>query len=139
MTARFASNLLVLLGGAFLACASFAFGANVVGWLALALGALLALTVLGAFATRERGAAQRSLDVCVLVVAVWTIVSSRTFSGSTESWLSFASGATMVLFAFAGLVVHEVLLELALSRRRAGHLDGRVLDTLERSSLGTVR
>jgi hypothetical protein len=136
MAARFASNLVVLLGGAFLACASFAFSANVVGWLALAFGALIALTVLGAFATRERGAAQRSFDVGVLVIAAWTIVSCRTFSGSTESWLTFASGATMVLFAFAGLVVHEVLLELALKRRRAAQPDGRV--TLERPSLGAV-
>jgi hypothetical protein len=138
MTARFASNLVVLLGGAFLACASFAFGATVVGWLALATGALLAVTVLGAFATRERGVAQRSFDVCVLVIAAWTIVSSRTFSGSTESWLAFASGATMVLFAFTGLVVHEVLLELALDRRRAAQPDARVLDALERPSLGAV-
>jgi hypothetical protein len=138
MAARFASNLLVLLAGAFLACVSFAFGADVVGWLALATGALVVATVLGAFATRERGVAQRSFDACVLVIAAWTIVSSRTFSGSTESWLAFASAATMVLFAFTGLVVHEVLLELALNRRRAAQPNARVLDALERPSLGAV-
>jgi hypothetical protein len=135
MAARFASNLFVLVAGVFLACGSFAFRPSVVGWLALGVGALIALVLLGAFAMRERGVAQRSFDACMLAVAAWAIVSSRTFSGPTEAWLAFASSATMVLFAFAGLVVHEVLLELALARRRAAQPDGRVL---ERRSLGAV-
>jgi hypothetical protein len=138
MAARFASNLAILLIGAFLTCVSFAFGPFVAGWLALGFAALAALIVLVAFALPERGVAQRVFDACVLPLAAWTIVASRTFSGSTETWLCFASGATFALLACVGLVVHEVLLELALGRRRHQLVDGRVLDTTERPPLGAV-
>jgi hypothetical protein len=139
VTSRFASNLTILLGGTFLACASFAFPPSVVGWLAFGAGCLAALTVLCAFAARGRGVPQRVLDACTFLLAAWTIVASRCFAGNTEKWLSFASAVTMVLFAFVGLIVHEVLVELALARRVQDRGNGRVSEARERTSLGAVR
>ncbi|MCW3019922.1 MAG: hypothetical protein JWN10_2230 [Solirubrobacterales bacterium] len=139
MTSRFASNLTVLLAGAFLACASFAFRASVVAWLAFGVGCAVLLTVLCVFPVRGRGTPQRVFDGCIFVIAAWTIVASRCFAGSTERWLSFASAATLALFAFVGLIVHEVLVELALARRVADRGNGRVPDARERPSLGALR
>lgn len=139
MTSRFASNLTVLLAGAFLACASFAFSVHTIAWLAFGVGCLTLLTVLGAFAIRARGTPQRAFDACVFVIGAWTVVASRCFSGDTEKWLSFASAVTLALFAFAGLIVHEILLELALTRRVREHDNGRMSDGRERASLGALR
>jgi hypothetical protein len=122
MTSRFASNVAVMLLGAFLAVVSFAFAPQTVSWLALAVGVVTALTALTAFAMRERGVAQRVFDGCTLLVAAWTIVCARAFDGAAEDWLAFASAAVLVLFAFVGLVVHEVLVELAFARGLAPRL-----------------
>jgi hypothetical protein len=138
VTVRFASNLTTLLCGAFLACVSFAFAPETIGWLALAVGALASLAIVAAFATRGRGVAQRAFDGCIFLTSVWTLVASRTFGGADLKWLTFASGAVLVVIAFAGLVVHEVLLELALARGAAESSDGRVGAPRERPSLGAV-
>jgi hypothetical protein len=135
---RFASNLTTLLCGAFLTCASFAFAPATVGWLTLGAGALTALMILVSFATRGRGAAQRAFDACIFLTSVWTVVASRTFQGTDLKWLTFASGAVLIAIAFAGLIVHEVLLELALVRGVAQHSDGRVDGAREHRSLGAV-
>jgi hypothetical protein len=138
MTSRFASNVAVMLLGAFLAVASFAFAPRTVAWLAFAVGIVTALTALTAFAMRERGIPQRVFDGCTLLVAAWTIVCARVFGGITEDWLAFASAAVLVLFAFVGLVVHEVLVEIALRRSSLRASDGQALDHRERSTLGAV-
>lgn len=67
------------------------------------------------------------------------LVASRTFGGADLKWLTFASGAVLVVIAFVGLVVHEVLLELRLSRSGVQPSDGRVGGPLEHRSLGAVR
>lgn len=138
MASRFASNLAVLLLGAGLATASFAFAAGTVSWLAFAVGATVVLTIAAGFAMRERGVAQRAFDAGMLLVAVWTIVSSRVFHGVAEDWLAFASAATLVLFAFAGLVVHEVLVELALRRGSSFAAEAQAVDHRARARLGSV-
>jgi hypothetical protein len=138
VTARFASNLITMLCGAFLTCVSFAFAPLTIGWLAFAVGALTVLLTLAAFATRGRGLTQRAFDACILLTGAWTLVASRTFDGASLRWLTFASGAVLVAIAVAGLVVHEVLLELALQRSAPQPSDGRVGTPLERRSLGAV-
>jgi hypothetical protein len=138
MTVRFASNLTTLLCGAFLVCVSFAFAPETIGWLALGVGVLTALAIVAAFATRGRGAAQRAFDACIFLTSVWTLVASRTFGGTDLKWLTFASGAMLIVIAFAGLIVHEVLLELALERSVGQTSDGRVNGPRERRSLGAV-
>jgi hypothetical protein len=139
MTSRFVSNVTVLLAGAFLVSASFAFDAETTGWLALAVGCLTTLTVLGAFALRGRGTPQRAFDVCVLVTALWTVVASRVFAGAELKWLSFASGAVMALLSFAGLIVHEVLMEMALARRVEHAAEDHLAQAPDRPALGAVR
>jgi hypothetical protein len=139
MASRFISNLLVLLAGAFLACAAFAFTAGTIAWIALGIGATTLLAVLCAFAVRGRGTTQRAFDACIVLTATWTVVASRVFAAGDQKWLSFAGGAVLVLFAFAGLVVHEVLMELTLARRLAPPGNGRVADAQERPALGAVR
>jgi hypothetical protein len=139
MASRFASNLTVLLIGAFLATACFAFAASTVAWLAFAAGAAVAITVAIAFAMRERGVTQRVFDGCTLVLAAWTVVASRTFVAGVEMWLAFASAVMFVLLAFAGLVVHEVLVELALRRSPRLIREPQAPVQPERPTLGAVR
>ncbi|HEX4465654.1 MAG TPA: hypothetical protein VH025_00580 [Solirubrobacteraceae bacterium] len=138
MTSRFASNLAVMLLGSFLATASFAFAPETVAWLAFAVGAAVTLILMGAFATRERGVAQRTFDLGVLVTAAWTIVASRVFGPGAQQWLAFASAGVFVVLAFAGMVVHEVLLELALRRGTLLTPRHSASDRRERPSLGAV-
>lgn len=139
MTSRFISNLTVLLAGAFLVAASLGFGAGALAWLALGMGCVVVVTVLWAFARRGRGIAQRALDAVILVAGAWTIVASRTFHGSTLMWLVFAAGALLTTLAFAALIVHEALLELAV-RRAAGPSNGRAPSLGERpASVGAAR
>src|SRR5947209_2219286 len=102
MTARFASNLVVLLTGCFLATGTFAFPASVVEWLGLACGCAIALTVLAAFASGGRGVVQRMLDCVLALLAAWTIVASQSFAGDTLKWLMFGSAAAASLLAVQG-------------------------------------
>ncbi|HTZ87433.1 MAG TPA: hypothetical protein VMB05_12270 [Solirubrobacteraceae bacterium] len=138
MASRFASNLTVLLIGASLATACFAFEARAVAWLAFAAGAGVVLTVVVTFAMRERGVTQRVFDGFVLLLAAWTIVFSLTFAPNVVHWLAFASAATLVLLAFAGLVVHEVLVELALRRGLYPVREPQAPAQPERATLGAV-
>lgn len=139
MTSRFVSNLTTLLAGAFLACFALTLSTSTVSWLTLAIGCAVALVVLCAFALRGRGVAQRVFDGCILLAAFWSIVASRAFSGVELKWISFADAAAMVLLAFAGLVVHEVLMELAIASRRDQPMDGLLVDERARATLGAVR
>jgi hypothetical protein len=140
MTSRFISNLVVLLAGAFLVAASFAFGEEVLGWVGLAVGCVVVLTVLVTFAVRGRGIAQRALDACVVLAGAWTIVAARTFADGTLRWLTFAEGAALAFIAVAGLIVHEVQLELSVRRAEAVREDdGRVTLVGERTPIGIAR
>jgi hypothetical protein len=94
------------------------------------------LAVLVAFAFRGRGVGQRIVDVAMGVTGGWVVVSSRTFDAVTVKWLAFSAGATLVVLAFAGLVVHEVLLEIAARRAAVPQADGRVTDVRERGPVG---
>lgn len=126
MTSRFTTNIAVLLGGAFLVAASLGFGVAVLGWVALGVGIAVVLVDLVGFAVRGRGVAQRAFDACLLLVGVWCVVESRCFGGLALKWLTFADGVLLVIFSFAGLVVHEVMLERALRGRPAYEGDGHL-------------
>jgi hypothetical protein len=120
MAARFSSNMLSLLAGAFLTCCALAMRTHVAAWIGLGAGCAIALVTLGAFATRGRGAVQRWLDVLVAALAAWTIVASRAFGpGPGLKWLMFASGVGFVLLAVEGLIAHEVVAELSVRRASA--------------------
>jgi hypothetical protein len=140
VTSRFISNLLVLLVGGFLTAASFAFASDVLGWIGLAAGCVIVVGVLAAFAVRGRGIAQRALDLCIVLSGAWAIVASRSFTDETLRWLTFAEGAILITLAVAGLIVHEVQIELSV-RRASTHPreDGRVSLLGERTSIGVVQ
>jgi prolipoprotein diacylglyceryltransferase len=117
---------------------SIAFRPATVGWLALSTGAVIALVVAVAFAMRERGHAQRVFDGFMFVIAAWTIVSSRVFSGAREQWLAFASAAALGLLAVVGLIVHEVLMELAPSRDRGREVEAQPSERRVPRTLGAA-
>jgi hypothetical protein len=111
MATRFVSNLLVLIIGAFLAAAHFAFGAQTGRWLTLGAGCAVAVIVAAAFLVRGRGPAQRSLDAVTAVIAGWAIVSSLCFTGSVGGWLTLGEAGAFSTLSVFGLILHEALME----------------------------
>lgn len=111
MTSRFLSNLLVLLVGALMMGAHLAFAPPAAAWLMFAGACAVAMAVAGALPVRGRGTPQRLLDLCVLTIAAWSVIASRTFDAGTASWLGFAEGGTCALCALGGLIAHEVRMQ----------------------------
>jgi hypothetical protein len=126
VTVRFASNLALLLLGQLLTLSAFAFGYRTVSGIALGVGCIAVLTVLGGFATAGRGSLQRGIDVLVLAGGAWTIVASRVFAGpALNKWLSVADGAMLLCLGLCGLIAHEGGVERDLRRSRGSGADGR--------------
>jgi hypothetical protein len=134
MASRFASNLIVLLAGALLACLALTLPLEVVGWVGLGTGALVLAVTLAAFAVHGRGTMQRVLDAALLLLAAWTIVASLTFTlGPALEWLMFSSGVALVLLAVEGLIAHEIVLELSLRREAEGHGQAAGRDSVDQA------
>jgi hypothetical protein len=136
MTARFVTNLLVLVCGAFLAAASFAFSARALGWVGLGMGCAVVLVVLIGFAIRGRGIAQRCIDALQFATGAFTVVAARVFHGATLHWLTLAEGATLAALAVIGLVIHEVYLQMAVARAPRGVPRDGTLHGAEHAPLG---
>lgn len=111
MAARFTSNLVVLVLGAFLAPARFIFGADTMRWIALGVGAAATIVIAAAFLVRGRGPVQRGLDVLMALTGNWTAVSALVFPASLVGWLALGEGGALAVLAVIGLVAHEVLME----------------------------
>jgi hypothetical protein len=111
VTARFASNLAVLVLGVVLAPARFAFAAGTVGWLTFGVGAAMSAVVAAAFLVRGRGPVQRALDLLIAVTGSWTAVSALVFPAPVVGWLALAEGGALGMLAVIGLVAHEVAME----------------------------
>lgn len=122
MRSRFVSNLCVLVLAAVLVTLSLTFRPAVVGWLALGLGCAMTVVTLIGFAFGGRGMVQRVLDVLILAIGVWTIVSARAFFGDAVRWLSFSNAVALWALAVLGLIVHEVSVErdVAVLERTSG-------------------
>lgn len=99
--------LFVALGG-FVVVVSQAFAPSLLGWVAFGIAVVVAAVALLAQLDRSRGVVQRALDAATVIVAVLLIIFSLTASGSAVTWLSFAFALGIVVFAYAGLTVHEV-------------------------------
>jgi hypothetical protein len=123
--ARFTSNLAVAILGAILVTMALSFRPAVVGWLGLGVGCAALACVVIAFAFRGRGPAQRTLDIAVALIATWTIIASRAFSGSTLRWLTFSEAAALATLGVIGLIVHEALLGRALQSHATRREDDR--------------
>jgi hypothetical protein len=120
MRPRFVVDLGTLLAGGFLVAASFAFDNTHIGWIGFGVFVVLLVANLGAAALDDRNTA-RAAHVLTAGGAVWAIVASRVFTGSTMTWLVFADAIALGVIALADLVGHELSTE-------------RVVHTLEVSS-----
>jgi hypothetical protein len=123
MSLKYVINLLLALAGGFLVVASRTFAANTAGWLGLGIG--IFAVVLAGVGAAAAGLRLRSAGYAVTaLVGVWTIVSSRVFSGSLLGWLVFADALALVAVALADLTAHEVSTERVVHtldvRERAG-------------------
>jgi hypothetical protein len=106
MSSRYLSNVSLGVAGGFLVVASQSFAYPTFEWLAFAIG-IAAVVLSGGIALKGRGNVQRGLDLLIGATGAWTIVETLLFSGATNTWLGFASGAAFVALALAGLTAHE--------------------------------
>ena len=125
MSARFATNLVVLLAGAGLVTAIFAFPGDTVGWVCVAAGGVTIVVALASFALAHQGVFQRWADVILVAVGAWAIVAARVLTGNVR-WLEFGAGVALAALGTIGLVVRELELNRGLqvgdARLRADHL-----------------
>ncbi len=110
MSTRYLSNAALGVAGGFLVVASQAFTYPTFEWLAFAIG-IVAVGLSAGIALKGRGNVQRGLDLLTAGLGAWTIVETLIFTGATNTWLGFASGAAFVALALAGLTAHELSAE----------------------------
>jgi hypothetical protein len=108
MSPRFITNMALALAGGFLVVASQAFSPGRTGWLAFGIGIGVVVVLGAAQLDSERGSIQRALDLAAGGLAIWTIVASVVFTGTTLTWLSFGEALGFVAVALAGLTAHEL-------------------------------
>ena len=76
MSARFIANLVILIIGAGLLVALFAFSFAPAHWIALGVGAVAILMALYSFASAHQGIYQRIADVAICGLGVWAAVAA---------------------------------------------------------------
>jgi hypothetical protein len=118
MSARFTANFLVLLLGAGLVVATFAFSSTTADWVGVGAGGAAALVALYSFALPHQGAYQRTADVVICVVGAWAIVAARVLTPGGR-WLEFSAGAGLAALGAIGLVVREARLATGLQVGRS--------------------
>jgi hypothetical protein len=125
MRIDFISRLALLVIAGFLVVATQVWAMSTVEWLFIAGG--IVMIALAAGTLRQPAGPQRTLDVVLAVLGVWSIVQAIVFTGSTLEWVSFATALGAALLAIVGLAVHEakterVVHELSVTttRERAG-------------------
>ncbi len=107
MSARFATNFVVLLLGAAVLVLLFAFGRPVTGWVAVGGGATAIVMALYSFAMPAQGVYQRVADPVIVAVGTWAIVAARVMN-DRSIWLVFSAGAGLLALGALGLVVREI-------------------------------
>jgi hypothetical protein len=113
MSARFATNFVVLLVGAGLVTVIFAFSGETAGWVSVGAGATAIVAALSNFALAHQGIYQRFADVAIVAVGAWAIVAARVLTGSPR-WLEFGAGMALTVLGAVGLVVRELALNRGL-------------------------
>ena len=107
MSARFATNFVVLLLGAAVLVLLFAFGRPLADWVSLGAGAAAVVMALYSFAMPAQGVYQRLADPLIAVVGAWAIVAARVMD-DPSIWLMFSAGAGLLALGAIGLVIREV-------------------------------
>jgi hypothetical protein len=116
---RFISALCLAIAGATLAVGAFVLSPSAERWLGVGVGAGSAVLLLGVFAARGRGTAQRVLDALALPICAWAVVSALTIETGALGlpdphlvrWLGFSAGAAIAVIGVISLVAHEFSLE----------------------------
>lgn len=126
LTYRFTIDTIVLLAGAFLAVASFAFTAPVAGWIGFGIFVgIVCLSALGL--VTDRRIESRALHSVLAVSSIWFLIASLVFAGSALSWLVFAGAVAAVLVAVVDLVAHEVTTERVVHELEVTHATDQAL------------
>lgn len=108
---RFSADIFTLIAAAFLVVAAMSFSATTAGWLSFAVSIAVVLVCgAAAMSDRRRGAA-RPIHGAIVVVGLWSIVSSLAFSGTALTWIVFANALVLGVLALADLVAHEITTE----------------------------
>jgi hypothetical protein len=124
--ARYLSWLTIGLASAFLVVATAAFSLSTIVWLAFAISIVTLVVSVGVAYVYRRHMPTLLTASATMIVSVWTIVASLTFSQPTVQNLALASGLALAGLAIVGLTVHELSNE-----RTAAHAieDGRERDS----------
>jgi hypothetical protein len=111
MSLRFLTNVALALLGGMLVVFSMAVTPHTAGWIAFGVSIGI-LSLLGLIQpVRGRGYVQRTLDGAVGIAALGLIAVSLAFNATALTWLVFGIGALYVVFAIAGLALHEIRTE----------------------------
>ena len=115
LSSRFSLDILVVLGGAFLAIAAMSFSPRVAGWLGFGVSAGLAVLAIGSAAlTHSTG---RRIGHGLLGLAgLWSLVAALVASGTAQTWLVFADAVALGVLALADLTAHEATTENVVHR-----------------------
>jgi hypothetical protein len=135
MSARFASNFVVLLLGAALLVALFAFGRPLADWVAVGAGAGAVVMALYSFACADQGVYQRVADVAIALIGTWAIVAARVMN-APGVWLIFGAGAGLAALGAIGLVMREIQLsaELQIGESTIGYAEFIRLSRVQREA-----
>lgn len=125
MSARFATNFTVLLIGAGLVVACFAFSNATAIWVSVGAGGTAIILALANFAVAHQGAYQRIADVLIALLGAWAIVGARVLDDHGR-WMHFSAGVALAALGALGLLVRELQInrpvQVGEARIRADHL-----------------
>lgn len=113
--ARFSSWLIIGVASAFLVVATLSFSVSTAVWLAFGVGIGTMVVAAGISYGDRRHVYSLIAGLSTMIVSVWTIVASLVFAQSTAQVLAFASALALCGLAAAGITVHELMTERALS------------------------
>ena len=120
LSSRFAFDILVIIGGAFLAVAAMSFGASVAGWVAF--GVSTGLAVLAAASmVAARGTGQWAGHATIALIALWSLIAALAFSGTVLTWLVFADAIALGVAALGDLTANEIREESVVHRLEVTH------------------
>ena len=108
MSSRFITGALIAILAAFVVVVSQAFSPRVLSWVAFGIAVGVIVIVVVSQLDPSRGAIQRMLDACSVIVGGLLIGFALAASGTAVTWLSFAFALGLVGIAFAGLCLNEV-------------------------------
>ena len=109
MRIDFISRLALLVLAGFLLISTQVWAMGTVEWLFIVGGILMIALAAGAIA--QDAGPQRTLDIVLAVLGIWSIVGAIVFTGTTLEWVAFATAAAAAVLATVGLTLHEMTTE----------------------------